>query len=76
MPTSSMVLHDGRRAREQLVLHLARNFNFRLQAFFLSRDHDEVFDLLGHVVEGTAEIGELIVALDRNPPGKIALRDL
>ena len=62
--------------REKLLLHFARDFQLGLQALFFLGDHDQLAEVLGHGVEGSAHFGKLVVALDRDAIGEIAFLDV
>ena len=66
------VRSSGNHAREELILHLAGDFDFRFQALLLLGDDQQLLQMLGHAVEGLAEFGQLIVAGDLDAMREIA----
>ena len=64
-----------RHSRVQLVLHLARDFDLRLQAFLFLGHRQQVRQVLGHAVEGNAQFGELIFPAHFDAMREIALHD-
>ena len=62
-------------SRIQLILHLARDFDFRLQAFFFFGHRQQVRQILGHAVEGNSQLGELVFPAHFDAMREIALHD-
>ena len=75
-PFSSRCLHEGGVLGEELVLHFARDRQLRLEPLLLLGHHDQLAQILGHGVERGGQFGKLVVALDRNAVGEVALFDV
>src|SRR5262249_42976172 len=66
----------GRVLGEELVLHFTRDGELGLETLLLLGDDDQAAQILGHVVERAAKLGELVLPLDGNTVVKVALANV